>query len=161
MVAILFKWLHLGQVHAVDIWWLQLLQDLWCSSLFSLTHLDCIMNIWEDAENRIGLLIRDGNSSLWWENWTLKGCLFSYSMSSFTSSNQNLQIKDVIEHNEWTISLLQSVATTFNIHHLQKVSSLLIDGADWHIWKPDGNDKFSIKSSLQVIRRGGSLCFKY
>lgn len=47
-----------------------------------------IMDIWEDAETHIGLLIQDGHSSLWWENWSMEGFLCPYATNVFTTSSK-------------------------------------------------------------------------
>lgn len=85
----------------------------------------------------------------------MEGCLSPYCTNSFNSSSRNLRIKDVIEDNKWNISFLQLVTSTFNIHHLQHISPLILEGPDRHIQNLEGDSKFSTKSFIQAIRTRG------
>lgn len=109
-----------------------------------------LMAIWEVAKQYIELLIWDGNSSIWWENWTHEGCLISSETINFSSSIQHLRIKDAVDNQDWNLSLL-SLATNFNSQCLQDLSPGLMYGHDKYIHMIGSRGSFSLKLALHCI----------
>lgn len=169
---------HLTTAFSYKLWWIYRTGELlWAKFMRSkyrdFTHfriygvsfsyashtLYCILSVWEEAENHIGLIIRDGNSSFLMENRTHDCCFIASSNGALSPLNKMRCIKDVIDRRGWNLPLINSLVTNFNAECLQDISPLLVQGSDCHVWKRACDEKFSFQSALQCIVLAGSSPF--
>lgn len=102
------------------------------------------------VEDKMQLLILQGNGSSWYEDWAGMGCL---AKDKLHIPGKHLQLRDLFKNGTW---LLTDMAGSLSLQEQNKVLSskfLLTAGCDKLAWKPMPNGDFSLLSAYNIIRK--------
>ncbi|KAH0761423.1 hypothetical protein KY290_017496 [Solanum tuberosum] len=109
----------------------------------------------DDMDQEIWWEVRNGHSSIWYDNWTQLGSL-NYWLPISHSIDENFEeVKQFKEDDGWNYTLIENMCTeqvSQQVHNVLK-NVQWSEERDKPWWMPNQNGKFSVKSAWEIFRQ--------
>ncbi|CAI9115377.1 OLC1v1016267C1 [Oldenlandia corymbosa var. corymbosa] len=111
------------------------------------------MKVAEEASQGSKVLVRGGDRSLWFENWTSTGVIWNDLNEN--PSIPDLTIKDFINNKFLYLHELQDLLPLDVLRTLEHFDETLVPGCDLLIWQHSSSGSFTFKSAYLRLRKRG------
>ena len=99
------------------------------------------------------VLVRDGSSSFFFDNWSGKGAIVDMLHEKIDDSLRSLAIRDLYVHGAWDLVALQELIPLEDSEFVRAFDFNFSDAPDEVIWQPTQTGVFTLKSAFELIRK--------
>lgn len=93
--------------------------------------------------------VREGNISLWYDNFLSVGPLFELDIEV---EDPNIRLKELVANDRWEVERLQRLMGRQVAHEVIELIGSLKNLKDILVWLPEKSENFSTKSAWEAVR---------